>query len=837
MLASEGVGRAAGRAVERSRARARGAGGGHGVGAARRLRRGAAARDARSWPARRAPTALIYVITDLQAAGWEDVAPAPLAAGPRSVVLDVSGGEPWEQPRGDRAAAPSPRPRRGRRGSRSSRRSRTSPPSRRTRWASRCASTAPRWRAGFVDMPGRAAARASASSTPCRAAARARRRWRSTTTASRSTTAAPAASRRRAACACCWSTAIRARCAPKTRRSSWRRRCAPAAPASRSPPCCPTTSATATGRLRRRVHGQRRQADRRRSAAALTRYVEAGGGLFISVGDRVDVDAWNQTMKAVLPQPLGLKRSAAALPGAHPEGETVDLRPAERLAPIDRRHPLLAAFPAKGEGLASARFFQFMLLGPMPDAPGRRIVLRYESGAPALVDAEIGRGRVLLLTTTVDREWTDLPIRPGFLPLVQEAARYLAGAPSGEATAAIIVGGKREIALGADDRRVEVVKPGGESRWLTPGGARGRAARAAHRAVRRDRRAGPVPRARRARRRHRRASAPTRRSSVTLDASESDPARLADDKRPDARSGAAPRRAPPPRRRLELWHALGAAAIVLVLFESLLTLRFRQTEGSKTLNKPFGNDDPKLSDYVAASTRPRTRCWPRSARAAPPRDCPTSRSRRSTRCHLEVLARAAGARRAVEIGTLGGYSGIALLRGMGAGRRARHHRAGPAARRGRARELPARRRRGARPRSRRRGGRRPAAARAARARSTWCSSTPTRRATRPTSTGRPTTCAPAASCCSTTPSCSAASPTRPPATAPRRSARCSPCTRRSPAAAVPSATVLPTGEGLAFGVRIYAGARSRERVGARACPILCSPRAGHQTRGFGARPG
>ena len=35
--------------------------------------------------------------------------------------------------------------------------------------------------------------------------------------------------------------------------------------------------------------------------------------------------------------------------------------------------------------------------------------------------------------------------------------------------------------------------------------------------------------------------------------------------------------------------------------------------------------------------------------------------------HLEVLARAAGARRGVEIGTLGGYSGVCLLRGMGEG--------------------------------------------------------------------------------------------------------------------------------------------------------------------------
>jgi len=35
--------------------------------------------------------------------------------------------------------------------------------------------------------------------------------------------------------------------------------------------------------------------------------------------------------------------------------------------------------------------------------------------------------------------------------------------------------------------------------------------------------------------------------------------------------------------------------------------------------------------------------------------------------HLEIVARMCGARKAVEIGTLGGYSGVCLLRGMGAG--------------------------------------------------------------------------------------------------------------------------------------------------------------------------
>jgi hypothetical protein len=308
-------------------------------------------------------------------------------------------------------------------------------------------------------------------------------------------------------------------------------------------------------------------------AEALTRYVEKGGGLFISVGDRVDADAWNQTMKAVLPQPLGLKRSASALPGTRPEGETVDTRPAERLAPIDRRHPVMAAFPARGEGLASARFFQFLLLAPVPEAATRRIVLRYENGAPALVDAEVGRGRVLLLTTSVDREWTDLPIRPGFLPLMQEAARYLAAAPTGDATASVSVGGKREIALGTEDKRIEIVKPNGESRWLSPAAHAGEQ-RARHVVVFDETDEPGLYRVRGARADGTVDERPDAAFAVTLDGGESDPARLADDKRPD-RAGARAA-GPAPRRRLELWHTLGAVVIALVLAESLLTLRFRR---------------------------------------------------------------------------------------------------------------------------------------------------------------------------------------------------------------------------------------------------------------------
>jgi hypothetical protein len=329
-------------------------------------------------------------------------------------------------------------------------------------------------------------------------------------------------------------------------------------------------------------------------AGALTRYVEAGGGLFVSVGDRVDGDLWNQRLRRLLPQPLGLRRTASARPGTLP-GETVDTRPAERLAPIDRRHPLMNSFASGGEGLTSARFFQYMLLEPVAENAGRTIVLRFESGAPALVESELGRGRVLLLTTTVDREWTDLPIRPGFLPLIQEAGRRLAGAPAGDAVSALLVGAQRDIEAGGDDRRIEIQKPDGENRALapevldavephadpgtaaSPAPAGGRAAGHARRGVvfRETDRTGAY-RVRAFRTNGAWVDRVDETFVVNLDTRESDPAILPAERRPD-RTGAAGAAAAgrAPVRALELWHVLGGALIAFLLLESLLTFRLR----------------------------------------------------------------------------------------------------------------------------------------------------------------------------------------------------------------------------------------------------------------------
>jgi caffeoyl-CoA O-methyltransferase len=82
------------------------------------------------------------------------------------------------------------------------------------------------------------------------------------------------------------------------------------------------------------------------------------------------------------------------------------------------------------------------------------------------------------------------------------------------------------------------------------------------------------------------------------------------------------------------------------------------------MNKSFGNDDPKLERYLRDAYQPEDEALreirERSQRAGLPDIQVAGLDAR----HLEVLARMAGARRAVEVGTLGGYSGVSILRGL-----------------------------------------------------------------------------------------------------------------------------------------------------------------------------
>ena len=58
---------------------------------------------------------------------------------------------------------------------------------------------------------------------------------------------------------------------------------------------------------------------------------------------------------------------------------------------------------------------------------GARVVARLADGTPLLMDKQMGEGHVLLFASGFDNVTNDLPLHPGFVPFVDQTARYLSG--------------------------------------------------------------------------------------------------------------------------------------------------------------------------------------------------------------------------------------------------------------------------------------------------------------------------------------------------------------------------------------------------------------------------
>ena len=156
-------------------------------------------------------------------------------------------------------------------------------------------------------------------------------------------------------------------------------------------------------------------------ARNLSGFVQNGGGLFVSMGDRVDPDAYNAALGPLLPRRLRLPKTAV-----EPSAPDATAR-AAKLTQVEGTHPVLQPFIGQAkEGLFSARFYRYVLLEPGAEGEAE-VLATLDDGAPALAAARRGKGRVLLFTSTVDRDWSDFAIRTSFLPFMQRAGSWLAG--------------------------------------------------------------------------------------------------------------------------------------------------------------------------------------------------------------------------------------------------------------------------------------------------------------------------------------------------------------------------------------------------------------------------
>ncbi len=176
-------------------------------------------------------------------------------------------------------------------------------------------------------------------------------------------------------------------------------------------------------------------------AGELASAVQAGTGALLFAGPEADA----QWLTEELLPAVGM--------GGIVVGTSVDRDPPARLVELEFGRAPLAEFARPGAGdLQTARFPTVRELS----ADGAAVLARFDDGRPALLEAALGRGTVLLAATSPGDRWTDLPRRPVFVPLMHRMVYHLAagraptllGANAGE----LLVG---ELPRNANEVRVE----------------------------------------------------------------------------------------------------------------------------------------------------------------------------------------------------------------------------------------------------------------------------------------------------------------------------------------------------------------------------------------------
>ena len=142
------------------------------------------------------------------------------------------------------------------------------------------------------------------------------------------------------------------------------------------------------------------------AAPALGQFVRDGGGLMVVAGER---STWPADAPDLLPGTFANPVDRAGRGGG--------------LGFVDYSHPVFELFgtPRSGD-VTSARFFRYRPIEPDASAT---VLARFDDGTPALVERHIGDGRILFWASSLDNFWSDLALKPVYLPFVHRLVEYI----------------------------------------------------------------------------------------------------------------------------------------------------------------------------------------------------------------------------------------------------------------------------------------------------------------------------------------------------------------------------------------------------------------------------
>ncbi|MBN1395411.1 MAG: BatA domain-containing protein [Pirellulales bacterium] len=198
------------------------------------------------------------------------------------------------------------------------------------------------------------------------------------------------------------------------------------------------------------------------TAGRLADYVSDGGNLVWLCGGNVDPEAYNRMNLSaagrLLPSPLTSLRRIVAGEG----------RDSWRVGFLDAKYPPLKNLVDPASLYESILVYR--RVGMSVEKGLARVLARLDDGEPLLVERGVGEGRTLMLGIAATVDWSNLPLRPIFMPLVVQLAFHLAesGRPGGD----LIAGQPLQYRLddSGEPREVELVPPDGAMLRLTATG-------------------------------------------------------------------------------------------------------------------------------------------------------------------------------------------------------------------------------------------------------------------------------------------------------------------------------------------------------------------------------
>jgi len=190
------------------------------------------------------------------------------------------------------------------------------------------------------------------------------------------------------------------------------------------------------------------------AAGALADWVASGRTLVVFCGPHVEAEAYNRLFVdgipregGLLPARLGERAGSAAL-----------RTDAWKIASVQADSLYLEGLVESADVYQGVLVYEYVRADPGPGGAAT-VLARLENGDPLLLAKTFGRGRVLLFTTGATTEWTNLPVRNLFLPLMVRIAHLAARGQSERRN--LLAGQPIEINLWPDVKEAATVELAG----------------------------------------------------------------------------------------------------------------------------------------------------------------------------------------------------------------------------------------------------------------------------------------------------------------------------------------------------------------------------------------